>query len=213
MQVQAVVIEGEARHWRGIPPAQVVLFPGVVEQRRLEVTPVAHQIAADGSDAPCAQLNGKLPERPERVRLAGSCPRRIAGEAAAAHGGIAPPVEHQVSSYGAALNRTRRIDARVDCRVRGDHRRGEGADEELGVAGRDEEAGGISPIELFARRVEHHHTPVVAVKRGCVEQAVKPLGQRLSAEGGHHAGQAQQHRGGTDHVKLGWRWRNTMKDK
>ena len=92
MDIEAVVVECEARHRSGIPPDEVPVLPGLVEEGRLEIAPVSDDASGNGADALGAKLAGQVTEPTHRVGFAGPRSGGVGVEAAAAHGGIATAV-------------------------------------------------------------------------------------------------------------------------
>ena len=66
-EVDAVVVEAEARHRRGVPPVEVERLPAGMHRARLEVAAVAHEVAVNLADAARPEPVGQLPQPGERV--------------------------------------------------------------------------------------------------------------------------------------------------
>ena len=192
-EVHAVVVESEAGYRRGVPPVEVEPLPIRVDGQRLEVAPVSYQVALYLADAAGSQGVCQLTQPREGIRIADAGGGGIGRVAAVSHRRVTSPVQHEVALNDSVHDGPAGVYAGPDLPVRWEKGGRDGRDDELGVARRDEETLGVSPVEQAPLVVHQRHAPELAVERWRVEPGIEPLGERLGAKPRRCCHQRQEH--------------------
>ena len=157
---------------------------------RIEVRSVTDHVAGHHPHAAIAELLRQLPELVGGVSVADAGLGGVDIVASVRERRIAATVENQVALQHTADDRTGAEHGRLYREVGAQERIRDDGNDELGIAGRNEEAVGVAAIEEMPAEIGDRNPPEQVFESRCIEALVEPLGERL---GGGRNGHRHQH--------------------